>query len=189
MSSSEEPLGCNVKLPPVKQLISKLTAEVPYLPTRGTESVSQLEQERIFTSLRSSLKEAKDDETGRLTGELHSTSDQTNLVATCRRQDIEALKDVPEILHRLWRCRSDYMTLATEVLATESRKLSWRAPYGRVGILDFFLRLIATKEDVDNDLLLHSLRLIGNSCADTGMLKVEMTSKFSAIGIPNNSGR
>lgn len=67
--------------------------------------------------------------------------------------------------------------------------VSWRAPYGRVGILDFFLRLIATKEDIDNDLLLHSLRLIGNSCADTGMLKVEMTSKFSAIGIPNNSGR
>lgn len=34
--------------------------------------------------------------------------------------------------------------------------------------MDFFLRLIATKEGVDTSILLHSLRLVGNSCADTG---------------------
>lgn len=44
---------------------------------------------------------------------------------------------------------------------------SWRSPYGQTGILDFFLRVAAT-EDVENDIMLHSLRLIGNSCADTG---------------------
>lgn len=45
---------------------------------------------------------------------------------------------------------------------------SWRLPYGQSGILDFFLRLIASSEITDNELLLHSLRLSGNSCADTG---------------------
>lgn len=46
----------------------------------------------------------------------------------------------------------------------ESRRL----PYGQAGILNFFLRLIASSEVTDNNLLLHSLRLTGNSCADTG---------------------
>ena len=44
----------------------------------------------------------------------------------------------------------------------------WRLPYGQSGVLTFFLQLIASKEDVDTGLLLHALRLIGNSCADTG---------------------
>lgn len=45
---------------------------------------------------------------------------------------------------------------------------SWRLPYGHSGILDFFLRLVSSSEITDNELLLHSLRLSGNSCADTG---------------------
>jgi hypothetical protein len=35
--------------------------------------------------------------------------------------------------------------------------------------LKFFLNVVASKEQVETGLLLHSLRLIGNSCADTGM--------------------
>lgn len=45
---------------------------------------------------------------------------------------------------------------------------SWRSPYGQTGILEFFLRVVAT-EDIDHDIMLHSLRLVGNTCADTGM--------------------
>lgn len=47
---------------------------------------------------------------------------------------------------------------------------SWRAPYGQSGILKFFLEVIASTDAIGTDLLLHSLRLVGNSCADTGML-------------------
>jgi hypothetical protein len=46
---------------------------------------------------------------------------------------------------------------------------SWRAPFGQSGVLRFFLDVISMKEDVDSNLLLHSLRVIGNSCADTGI--------------------
>jgi hypothetical protein len=52
---------------------------------------------------------------------------------------------------------------------------SWRSPYGETGILEFFLRVAAT-DDVDHDIMLHSLRLIGNACADTGKLSVPIKS-------------
>lgn len=45
--------------------------------------------------------------------------------------------------------------------------VKWRPLYGTAGILDFYLRVIATP-GVDDEILLHALRLIGNSCADTG---------------------
>ena len=43
----------------------------------------------------------------------------------------------------------------------------WRVPFGEAGILDFFLRVVAA-DNVAYDLRLHSLRLIGNTCADIG---------------------
>ena len=43
----------------------------------------------------------------------------------------------------------------------------WRASYGRCGMLEFYLGVVATPA-VDNRTLLQALRLIGNSCADTG---------------------
>lgn len=45
----------------------------------------------------------------------------------------------------------------------------WRIPFSESGILDFFLEVIAT-DDVDLDLSSQTLRLIGNACADTGLL-------------------
>lgn len=44
--------------------------------------------------------------------------------------------------------------------------MAWRLPYGDSGILDFFLKAIAS-EAPRQKLQIHSLRLIGNSCADT----------------------
>ena len=54
---------------------------------------------------------------------------------------------------------------------------SWRIPFGQSGVLQFFLQLIATP-DMDKDLLFHSLRLIGNSCADTGILSALVAMAF-----------
>lgn len=55
-------------------------------------------------------------------------------------------------------------------ILTDLRLASWRVPYGRAGILHFFLQIIASREYHDEDVLLHALRLVGNSCADTGKL-------------------
>lgn len=43
----------------------------------------------------------------------------------------------------------------------------WRVPLGDSGILKFFLQVLSTHE-LQTDLKIQILRLIGNSCADTG---------------------
>lgn len=45
-------------------------------------------------------------------------------------------------------------------------------PFGEIGILDFFIGVVSAN-NIQHDLLLHSLRLIGNSCADTGMAECD----------------
>jgi hypothetical protein len=45
----------------------------------------------------------------------------------------------------------------------------WRIPMGESGILNSFLAILAT-EGVRQPFMIHVLRLIGNSCADTGKI-------------------
>lgn len=44
--------------------------------------------------------------------------------------------------------------------------MAWRLPFGDSKVLDFFLGAL-TVEGLRHQLQIHSLRLIGNSCADT----------------------
>ena len=44
--------------------------------------------------------------------------------------------------------------------------VDWRIPYGDSGLLDFFLGLLG-EGGLRQKLHIHSLRLIGNACADT----------------------
>lgn len=44
--------------------------------------------------------------------------------------------------------------------------MAWRLPYGDSGILEFFVDVLAG-EVLSHNLKIHSLRLVGNSCADT----------------------
>jgi hypothetical protein len=81
--------------------------------------------------------------------------------------DTAAFEGMLDALSKLWHCQSQFLLRATETLANGSRNPSLRLVYGRTGILDFFLRLISSSEIVESSLVLHSLRLIGNSCADT----------------------
>ena len=46
--------------------------------------------------------------------------------------------------------------------------VSWRIPLGDAGLLDYVLDLITT-DATSEDLRIQALRLLGNSCADTGM--------------------
>lgn len=50
--------------------------------------------------------------------------------------------------------------------STNAETVAWRTPFGDSGILSFFLGVIAT-DPLRPALQLHTLRLIGNSCADT----------------------
>ena len=57
----------------------------------------------------------------------------------------------------------------------------WRLPLGESGVLDFFLEVISDVH-VPNELLLSSLRLIGNACAETG---TPPEGKPSLRAVPN----
>lgn len=79
----------------------------------------------------------------------------------------EKLKGITLTLDRLWWAGQDSLAKAAEMLADGSRDARWRIPYGTSGLLDAFL-IIVSSPDIITPLRVHALRLIGNSCADTG---------------------
>ncbi|KAE8326087.1 armadillo-type protein [Aspergillus sergii] len=146
--------------PSLDQIISSLAPMPPALAPGVSMPLSLEEQQTLFDTLQEALNMAE-------------TRYQTSLAAEAE-GDYPSFKQVnvlfeglQDILYRLWTCRSSFMVQAAEALANGSRNPLWRLPYGQSGVLTFFLQLIASKEDVGTDLLLHALRLIGNSCADT----------------------
>ena len=45
---------------------------------------------------------------------------------------------------------------------------AWRVPLGESGFVDFVAMSVIGEEWSGNEIRIHCLRLIGNSCADTG---------------------
>ncbi|KXH58936.1 GTP-binding protein, partial [Colletotrichum salicis] len=76
------------------------------------------------------------------------------------------LGDVLFTAQQLWNSGSQEIDVVAEKLGDGSRDASWRLPLGDSGIVDFFLSVIPT-ENLRPALKKHSLRLLGNSCADT----------------------
>ncbi|KAJ6439756.1 Armadillo-type fold domain containing protein [Purpureocillium lavendulum] len=64
-----------------------------------------------------------------------------------------------------WAARSDDLELLAQKLGDGSRDVAWRLPLGQSGILDLFLGILA-EDGLSQGLKVHSLRLVGNSCAD-----------------------
>ncbi|OBT44781.1 hypothetical protein VE00_05324 [Pseudogymnoascus sp. WSF 3629] len=58
----------------------------------------------------------------------------------------------------------------------------WRIPMGNSGLLDAFLMIVAT-EGIQNSLMIHILRLIGNTCADTDENRARVVSRGSLQAI------
>ncbi|KAL4888546.1 armadillo-type protein [Aspergillus ambiguus] len=131
--------------PPLSQIIADL-GPLPQALSVEASTLSPSEEETLFDALQKRLKDA-------------DTGDNTTVGSF--------FKDIPVTLEKLWNARSRYLSQATEALANGSRTPSWRLPYGQTGILSFFLQLLASNEAVDTSIQLHSLRLVGNSCADT----------------------
>ncbi|KAI6784547.1 Rap1 GTPase-GDP dissociation stimulator 1-B-like protein [Emericellopsis cladophorae] len=76
------------------------------------------------------------------------------------------LTPVLETCRQLWDAKSDDLKLVAQRLGDGSRDVAWRIAFGESGILNFFLEINAAKS-LSPDLQLHTLRLVGNSCADT----------------------
>ncbi|OJJ76774.1 hypothetical protein ASPBRDRAFT_49811 [Aspergillus brasiliensis CBS 101740] len=132
-----------VQCPSLNQVLSELASLPPASTFAATEPLPSEEQKNLFETLQKCLKAAENADIS------------------------DALQDTPAILQKLWNCRSPYLVPAAEAMANGSRAPLWRVSYGKIGVLDFFLQLIASKETIDNRVILHALRLVGNSCADT----------------------
>ncbi|KAI5286548.1 hypothetical protein KEM54_006687 [Ascosphaera aggregata] len=68
-------------------------------------------------------------------------------------------------LNRLWESDSKYLEEASQAITTASRDESWRSAFGESGILDFYLRLLAT-EGLQEDILTCALKIASNTCAE-----------------------
>ncbi|CAI7569164.1 hypothetical protein N7533_001910 [Penicillium manginii] len=162
--------------PSIEQVLSDLpevTGNSSSLPLRNSETLAKDEQEKMFRALKNVLDnfEPSDDESAENESfdvkELQSSLEQADVDARRGERNAGPLQNVHTILCKLWSVNSGLLGQAAEALANGSRDPSWRVPIGQSGILKFFLNVVASKEQVETGLLLHSLRLIGNSCADT----------------------
>ncbi|KAJ5300585.1 Ran exchange factor Prp20/Pim1 [Penicillium atrosanguineum] len=159
-----------LELPSVDQVIQGLPQISTSLPSRDTETIESDEQKKMLLSLKSIIENAEGiAEAGSSFDlkELHASLEQADADARRCKRNLETLQSVHTTIQRLWSCNSGYLAQAAEILANGSRDPSWRTPFGQSGILTFFLEIISSKEEIDPKLLLHSLRLVGNSCADT----------------------
>ncbi|CAG7946421.1 unnamed protein product [Penicillium salamii] len=158
----------NWELPSIREILEDLPTPVSSLEAR-TETIDPSKQKEMFHDLKTIIEQAQADEEEKVFDlkELHSSLEEAEASSKRGRRDAQTLQSVCDILHKLWASDSQYLTQATEIIANGSRDPSWRVPFGQSGVLKFFLDVISSKDKVDPSLLVHSLRVIGNSCADT----------------------
>ncbi|KAJ5341583.1 hypothetical protein N7541_010707 [Penicillium brevicompactum] len=157
-----------LELPSIRQILADLPSNSSPLEPR-TETVDPEAQQEMFRGLRDIIENAQVDETEGAYDlkELHASLEEAEASSKRGRRDAKTLQSVCDTLHRLWTCRSEYLAQAAEIIANGSRDPSWRVPFGQSGVLKFFLDVLSSKDEVESSLLLHSLRVVGNSCADT----------------------
>ena len=160
-------------------------------------TVNDDEQERMFKSLEIIFRNAQDRERSLdlrqyRSGSLWALLERADESSQRGFRDIEALRDVRGLMDQMLWKDSQLTLAAARTLADASRDgknlpqtsaieavkgsrwrdidisvVTWRIPFGEAGILDLFLNTIA-REDITDEIALQSLRLIGNSCGDTG---------------------
>ncbi|KAJ6084424.1 hypothetical protein N7486_011224 [Penicillium sp. IBT 16267x] len=167
--TSQCSVSSELDLPSVDQVLSGLPDIISILPVQDI-TVDLQDQEAMFRALKQIIEHAE--QTSEVSNsfdlkELHASLGQAEEEARLGRRDAKTLESVHTTLIQLWSCNSNLMAQAAEILANGSRDPSWRAPIGQSGILEFFLNIVSSRQELEQGLLLHSLRLVGNSCADT----------------------
>ncbi|ORY61666.1 uncharacterized protein BCR38DRAFT_347215 [Pseudomassariella vexata] len=79
---------------------------------------------------------------------------------------VEKLREVLTSVQQLVAAGSEELDLIAQRIGDGSRDVLWRVPLGESGLLEFFVGLIGSTE-LRQALAIHTLRIIGNSCADT----------------------
>ncbi|EPE07369.1 gtp binding protein [Ophiostoma piceae UAMH 11346] len=98
-------------------------------------------------------------------GTIVSPEAMSELLAAEEARRTAALQQVLVSVRQYWLSGSSNVDSIAEILGDSSRDASWRAPIGNSGLLDFFLGILAV-DGLRQSLKIHTLRTIGNSCAD-----------------------
>ncbi|KAJ5708064.1 hypothetical protein N7488_007865 [Penicillium malachiteum] len=169
--AGQSPVPASVlDLPSVDKVLSGQPDILSSLQSRGTTETALEEQETMFCALKNIIENAGEPSVAGNNFDLkalHASLEQAEGEARLGKRDAKSLESVLDTLNQFWSCNSQFLTQAAEILANGSREQSWRVPIGQSGVLEFFLNVISSKQDIESGLLLHSLRLVGNSCADT----------------------
>ncbi|KAI9151571.1 Rap1 GTPase-GDP dissociation stimulator 1-A [Paramyrothecium foliicola] len=129
-------------------------------PTEGTRKVLRAQQTMAILT---------PDEVAALlqqNGSSASFDDNASQPADPNQKRVELLNPVLDACEEAWKSGSETIDLLAQKLGDGSRDVAWRIPYGESGVLDFFLRVLAAG-GLRQGLQVHTLRIIGNSCADT----------------------
>ncbi|MCJ1385993.1 hypothetical protein MMC17_009118 [Xylographa soralifera] len=133
-------------------------------------SLSTPEQEGMFRSLAVIFRNAQEQEGSVNLGSggaefLWTSLQRADTSSRQGLQDASALRATRDILEQMLWNQSHLLVDAAKVLADASRDVAWRDPLGNAGIVNLFLSVIATGTASDQ-LMIHALRLVGNTCGD-----------------------
>ncbi|KAL8697182.1 MAG: hypothetical protein Q9201_007261 [Fulgogasparrea decipioides] len=144
-----------------------LVSNPPGVPEDQNQSHEKLPMaERMFPSLEVIFQHAIDE--SKLDIDVEDCRSKLRRAEEDSKQGARSILDlqwIRSILDQLSQTRSEHITQAATVLADGARDDSWRLPFGQSGLLGFFLGLASAQ--ATGDLLVASLRFIGNACADT----------------------
>ena len=148
------------------------------------------EADRMFRAL-ATIFEASQLHDARIAFNLQPGDDVWTLLQRADSYEEQGLKDIPSlaavknVMEQMLLLHSQFLLPALRIVADKSREglfqtpfrsrlqklilslASWRIPFGQSGLMDFGSSILSA-EDTSDDLKVQALRLIGNSCADTG---------------------
>ncbi|KYK60246.1 hypothetical protein DCS_01383 [Drechmeria coniospora] len=99
-------------------------------------------------------------------GQSQDEYDDSLETESVREHRVAFLSPVLNLCQVLLSAKSSELEIIAQKLGDGSRDVAWRLPFGRSGILEFFLEALAD-QGLSKGLRVHSLRIVGNSCADT----------------------
>ncbi|CAM1502396.1 Fc.00g043800.m01.CDS01 [Cosmosporella sp. VM-42] len=111
--------------------------------------------------------------------------DETTESEETKKRRTGLLSDVHVACRQALYSNTGDMELIAEKLGDGSRDVAWRIPYGESGILGFFLEVLGT-EGTSHKLRVHSLRIVGNCCADTDENRATVVEKNKLVTIINH---
>ncbi|KAK6082218.1 GTP binding protein [Seiridium cupressi] len=152
MSNSPAPGGAAANPDTIGAMETTIVSDQPIMTPQEVEELFQSGKQR--------------EQLGRITSPEDEEDDEVVLSDDEQSWRVEKLRRVLNTLRKLLDSGSTELDGIAQKIGDGSREASWRLSLGQSGVLEFFLGLIG-KDGLRQAITVHTLRVIGNSCADT----------------------